>query len=186
VGSLVFRTSPKKQKVNEMSYCPSLSLKFAPVTREIVLDGLVLCVLVVSTFSVLALTTVDIFGDSNLAHLVYLAYYSTVNKIVPPIGSAFGVNEGLYMIQGLGCFAYLNRRAGLISDAIETFRIGTLFVVAFEAALHLVDPEWRNMFVVTAQIGTPLQWFTNDDLLACAIAAFVTFQVASMRIRKRI
>jgi hypothetical protein len=181
----LYTTSAKRKKAHVSGRLFGLSTRFAPVTRQIALDGAFLSVLIVSAFSVLALTAVDVFTGSGVAHSLYLLYYATIDRIIPPIGSAFGLNVGLYLTLALVSFAFLNRKSSLVPDMIQTLKIGTLLVVAFETALYFMDPEWRNVFVVTAQAGTSLQWFTNDDLLICALVVLIALQAASMRFKRR-
>ncbi len=54
----------------------------------------------------------------------------------------------------------------------------------FEISLFFAAPQWRDVFVVIAQIGTPFQWFTNDDLLITSWCCLLLCQAILLKLRK--
>ena len=156
-------------------------VKFAPLTRETAVGGVALSGFLISAFSLLALMSPDVFVDSPLPFTLYLTYYYTLRSLVPVIGGAYGVDAGIYFALLLISFGILRRKQGTRESLLQTAWLGALVVLVFEVSLYLVAPQWRDVFVIYAQIGTPLQWFTNDDLL---VASALSLGLAQLMLSK--
>jgi len=153
-----------------------MSVRFAPLNRKIVLDGVALSVFCFSSFGFLALALVNVFDHSGIAYSVYLVYSHTLGSLIPPLGGAFGLNAGLFLTLILASFAIMRRHTPSSNLLPKVVGLGAGVIFFFELCLHLAAPQWRNVYVVAAQVGTPLQWFTNDELLAVSAMVLVVLQ----------
>jgi len=158
-----------------------LRVKLAPFTREAGVSGVALTGLAISVFSLLALMSPDVLGDQPMPFALYMAYYYTLRNIVPVIGGAYGVDAGIYMVIMLCSFAILNRKVGATINLLQTVRLAAAMVLVFEVSLFFVAPVWRDVFVIAAQIGTPFQWFTNDDLMFVSVSFLVLTQLVLIK-----
>lgn len=75
------------------------------------------------------------------------------------VGLPYGKAAGLWFSLSLVSFFILDR--GLVRTAL----LGSLIAFLFETTLITLYPLYANLYVVTAQLGTSLVWFSNEDLL---------------------
>jgi len=152
----------------------------AKPNKKIALDALALTALSVASFGFFSLAIVNVFSDSSVSRVVFSAYYQTLGNLFPSIDGAYGLNASIFLAMMLVSFAILFRSKSPKLIAFNMLRLSSCVILLFEMGLHLAAPEWRDVFVIAAQVGTPLQWFTNDELLFVAAMTLVTLQTYAL------
>ena len=143
--------------------------------------------------SMLAVVLVSLYGFFSLAVVwdawrqegVLDLYGATVGRLIPQsLGGAYGFRGigGTPAVLWLGiataAFVMLNKGRGVKDVAALAVGLVSASALVFESNLLYFQPSWSGSQVLSATIGTPLQAFTNGDLLlvsgvalACSVAA---------------
>lgn len=162
---------------------PSLIVR-APASRFrfVALHGRVdtfsVILMVFSLFGFLGNVMLDYnWGTNPITNSIAMLYAATLRQIIPlPLGY-YGVGAGIYLGLFLLSFLLLNRREPLRVNVLETIRLTSATVILFELGLYYFVPYFMDKWVVEAFRNTPLQSFTNIDLLALAIGVLVSTQL---------
>jgi hypothetical protein len=79
-----------------------------------------------------------------------------------------------YYIAWLGMLLLLSIaffRSGFAKRLVRSLELVSLALLALPAEVYLFDSRELNLHVVDAQVGTPVEWFTNAELLASLLVA---------------
>lgn len=102
-----------------------------------------------------------------------LLYLRTLNLLFPYQNWDFGLVAGVYLGAFLACFVVLNRRLRLTENLHAVFALTSAVVLLTEIGICLSQPWFLNVYVISAQAGTSLSWFTNFDLIVAAASCLI-------------
>ncbi|MDG6926663.1 MAG: hypothetical protein JRN09_08930 [Nitrososphaerota archaeon] len=68
----------------------------------------------------------------------------------------------------------LRLRRGVGAALLDAASFASFVLMLYALGVYLIIPQWSARAVTGLQAGTPVSWFTNDDLLLCSGVVFVT------------
>lgn len=143
-------------------------------------------VMVVSMFGFLGNVMIDYNWGTNLVtSSIAVAYWMTLGRLIPFPLNYWGLGAALYFVVFLISFAVLNRKEKFTLNLMETARMASVILVLFEVGVFHFVPNFMDKWVIQALHGTPLESFTNWDLLALALATAVVSHLVLVRIKLR-
>lgn len=150
------------------------------------IDMVFVCLLAFSLFGFVGNVMLDYnWGTNPITNSFALIYSMTLRQLFPfPIGY-YGAGAGIYLGLFLLSFLMLNRGTPLRRNLLETVRMASVVVILFELGLYYFVPYFMDVWVIAAFIGTPLQGFTNWDLLAFSIGTLGLTQSILLASRRR-
>ena len=111
-------------------------------------------------------------------------YLHTFNLFVSYQSWDFGLFAGTFLGVFLTCFMVLNRNLRRLEFLRTTIALTSAIVLLTEVGIYLSQPWFLNVYVVSAQAGTALNWFTNLDLIIVASVCFVLTSVPVKRLER--
>ena len=141
-------------------------------------DVVMLVLLTFSLFGLLGNVMLDYnWGNNLLTDSFAFAYSVTLGRFIPfPIGY-YGVGALGYFLLVLASFYALNRRESPRRNSLETLSLAGGILVAFELGLWYFVPYFMDKWIIDAVRNTPLQVFTNWDLLIVGAGIVVVSQL---------
>ena len=143
---------------------------------------------VISLFGYLSLNfmnfgSVPVFGafDQTFGWI----YLHSFNLLLPYESWDYGLIAGVYFATFLVCFMTLNRHQGLLHNVWNTIALTSAIVLLTELGIYLSQPWFLNVYVITAQAGTSLAWFSNLDLMVVASVVLLMTSVPKSLVRGR-
>jgi len=104
-------------------------------------------------------------------------YLHTFNMLVPYQSWDFGLFAGTFLGVFLFCFMVLNRNLKPLGFLRVTVGMTSAIVLFTEIGICLSQPWFLNVYVISAQAGTAMNWFTNLDLTIVASFCFALTSV---------
>jgi hypothetical protein len=156
-----------------------VSLKFVDMTNRT--DRAALFLMVFSFYCYLSLVMIGFNWGSGLPNAFAVVYLLGVQKIIPIFINRLGAEAAIFFLLFAASFLILNRRKPRTENLLETLRMGSVIMILFEFGLILTDWHDMGVWVIQAFVGTPLQAFTNWDLLILAVVVLVLSQSLLMR-----
>jgi len=100
-------------------------------------------------------------------------YLHTLNLLFPYEAWDYGLIAGIYLCVLLVCFVFLNRHLRFINNLRSTISLCSGLMMFTGVGVYLSQPWFLNVYVISAQAGTLLSWFTNLDLMVVALVLLV-------------
>jgi hypothetical protein len=136
-----------------------------------------------SMYGFLSMIMIDYNWGTGLTNAFAAVYTATLGRIIP--AEDLGPKAALYFVLLLLSFLMLNRRQLLKENLLETLRLGSAIIVLFEVGVFAYVPYFIYKWVIQDLYGTPLQYFTNLDLLLVAAGLLVASQFFLLRTRRQ-
>lgn len=102
-----------------------------------------------------------------------LLYLRTLNLVFPYRNWDFGLIAGVYLGVFLACFMVLNRRLRPVENLHVVLALTSAVVLLTEIGICVSQPWFLNVYVISAQAGTSLSWFTNFDLMVASASCLI-------------
>ena len=140
----------------------------------------------ISLFGFLGNVMIDYnWGTVPIVNSVAILYAMTLMRIIPFPLNYWGLGAVVYFVLFLLSFVLLNRNEDPTKNLLETFRLASIILVLFEFGVFYFVPGWMDKWVIQALHGTPLDSFTNWDVLAVALISTIASQLALSWMRPR-
>ncbi len=146
------------------------------------LDVLGIALMTFSLFGFLGNVMLDYnWGTNFITNSFAVAYSVTLRQIIPFPNGYYGVGAGIYFGLFLFSFLVLNRKEPWKANVLETIRLASAIIALFEIGLYYFVPYFMDKWIIDAFRDTPLQSFTNNDLLAVSVGLLVVSQLLLSR-----
>jgi len=146
-------------------------------------DAAAIGLMVFSMYGLISVMMIDYNWGSGITNAFALVYIRTLGRAIP--AEDLGSKAGLFFALTLLSFLILNKRQPLKENVLETLRLGSVIICLFELGLAFYVPYFMDTWVIQDFYGTPLQFFTNVDLLVAALGSLIVSQCCLFRIRSK-
>lgn len=127
-----------------------------------------------SLFGFLGNVMIDFnWGSNPITDSIAVAYWMTLRWMIPFPLNYWGMGAVVYFMIFLFSFSVINRGKPLGRNLLETGRLASAILVLFEIGVYVFVPGFMDKWVIQAAYRTPLESFTNWDLLVLALAGLI-------------
>ena len=138
----------------------------------------------ISLFGFLGNVMIDYnWGTVPIVNSIAIFYAMTLMRLIPFPLNYWGLGAVVYFILFLLSFIVLNRNEGPTRNLLETIRLASIILVLFELGVFYFVPGWMDKWVIQALHGTPMDAFTNWDLLGVGLVSTIASHLVLTRIK---
>ena len=140
-----------------------------------------------SLFGLLGKVLIDYnWGTVPIVNSIAILYAMTLMRVISFPLNYWGLGAVAYFILFLLSFVVLNRNEQPTRNLLGTVRLASIILVLFEFGVFYFVPGWMDKWVIQALHDTPLDSFTNWDLLGVALTSTIASHLVLARTKPRL